>query len=200
MIELPNYGLRAYALFYARHGTSESFGQGELDWIVSEPMRKKIFALLLRAGWIMKSGRREYRCVSPEKAIRGLLEFRVPEVLMRARMEYALTGLSAVEVWSDYAYVQRGFERSPYFIKVLGKELHKWQGYLSGERVPNYVRSGSTIGEFVVLVPVERLNFEEKGGLKVEPLKETVRNAKGNYMHDYALNYIRKKYGKRVGG
>ena len=58
--EIPGYGLRAYALFFSRHGSSESFSQNELDWIVGQSMRKKIFSLLLKSGWIRKVSRNSY--------------------------------------------------------------------------------------------------------------------------------------------
>jgi hypothetical protein len=195
MRNLPNYGLRAYALLYSRHGAKEPFGQQELGWFVSLPMRKKIFSVLLGAGWLKKQGRRQYVCISPEEAVRGVLEFRVPGILRAAGMDYALAGLSAVEAWSDYSYVQRGFERSPYFLKVPRKDLKKWQAFLNREGVPNYVGSGSTIGEFVVLVPVGKLEFVVKDGLKVELLRETMREAEKNYLYDYAVEYMRRKYG-----
>ena len=38
-IEIPQYGLKAYALLYAKHGMSENFKQSELDWIVSGSMK-----------------------------------------------------------------------------------------------------------------------------------------------------------------
>ncbi|MFH0713216.1 MAG: hypothetical protein V1722_01595 [Candidatus Micrarchaeota archaeon] len=194
MIELPAFGMRAYALFFSRHGISEAFKQSELDWIVSEPMRKKIFALLLNSGWISKISKTEYKCTSPENAVKGILEFRVPEALKKATMSYAMTGLSAVELWSDYSYVQRGIERSPYFIKVLKRDVKKWQRYLNAASITNYVLKGSTIGEFVILQPVAKLNFIEKDGFKVEPLKETVKTASANYLYTYAFGYIKKKY------
>ena len=52
--EIPQYGLKAYALFFAKHKDKEAFKQSELDWIVGQSMNKKIFSLLLRAGWIKK--------------------------------------------------------------------------------------------------------------------------------------------------
>ncbi len=52
--EIPPYGLRAYALFFSKHGSREEFRQSELDWIVGQSMKKKIFALLLNSGWIRK--------------------------------------------------------------------------------------------------------------------------------------------------
>ena len=196
MMELPPYGMRAYALFYSRHGSTGKFRQGELDWLVSEPMKKKIFALLLRAGWLEKAARSEYRCVSPEKAVKSLLALgRVPEVLMRSSLPYALCGLSAIEIWSDYSYVQRSFGRSPYFVRVLKKDLRKWNVYLNEESVPHYVGKGSTIGEFVILLPVKSLEFVEKDNLKVIPLKEAILEAEGNYLHSYALKFIKRKYG-----
>ncbi len=187
--------MRAYALLYRKHGASGRFTQGELDWLVSEPMRKKTFALLKRSGWFEKVSRTEYRCVSPEKAVMGLLEPRVPEVLKKAKLPYELTGASAIEVWSDYSYVQRGYERSPYLLKVLKKDLKKWRSYLNSAGVPNYVRKGSSVGEFAILFPVAKLGFAEKDGLKVQPLRETLREAEGNFLFAYAANYIKKKYG-----
>ena len=65
--EIPQYGLRAYALFFIRHGLKGQFGQSELDWIVRQSMKKKIFSLLLRSGWIKKASRDRYVCVSPRK-------------------------------------------------------------------------------------------------------------------------------------
>ena len=123
--EVPQYCLRAYAMFFSKHGSRESFRQSELDWIVGQSMKKKIFAYLLRAGWIKKESREEYTCLEPSMVMKGLLEFRVPEIIKESEKEYSFTGLSAIELWSDYSYVQRGLEKSPYFIKVLRKDLKK---------------------------------------------------------------------------
>ena len=111
-IEIPQYGLKAYALLFSKHGTQENFRQSELDWIVSTSMKKKIFSLLLRTGWIKKNYEGTYSCINPSDAIKGLLEFRVPEIMKHADKKYAFTQLSAVEIWSDFSYVQRGWEKS----------------------------------------------------------------------------------------
>src|SRR3989338_10206386 len=107
-IEIPQYGLKAYALLLSRHGTKGKFRQSELDWIVSASMKKKMFSLLLRSGWIIKNTDKTYSCKNPTDAITGLLEFRVPAIMKSAVKAYAFTQLSAVEIWSDYSYVQRG--------------------------------------------------------------------------------------------
>ena len=59
-IEIPQYGLKAYALLFSKHGVQGRFRQSELDWIVSISMKKKIFSLLLRTGWIKKNVGKSY--------------------------------------------------------------------------------------------------------------------------------------------
>lgn len=192
---IPTYGLKAYALLFTRHGARGRFRQSELDWMVSTSMRKKIFSLLLRSGWIRKHPDGAYSCVAPEAAIKGLLVFRVPGIMRAAKRDYAFTGLSAVEIWSDFSYVQRGMEKSPYFIKVLRKDLGYWKRLFNGNEIPYYIGSGTTIGEYAVLVPVRRLAFVEKDGLKVEPLRATMRYARSNGIYAYASGYMERRYG-----
>ena len=116
------------------------------------------------------------------------------EVLKSSELPYALTGLSALELWSDYAVVQRKMEKSPHFVKVLKGDLQKWKDFLNSESIPNYVEKGGTVGEFVVLIPVSRLSFVKRNGLKAERLWETVRQAEGNEAYQPLLNYIKKKH------
>lgn len=193
--EIPPYCLRAYALFFSKHGSREPFRQSELDWITGQSMKKKIFSLLLKFGWIKKDSRNSYKCVEPQNVIKGLLEFKVPEIIKESKKAYAFTGLSAIEIWSDYSYVQRGIDKSPYFIKVLKQDLRYWKGFFNKKKMPNYVNAGSTIGEYIILIPAENINFIDKDGLKVEPLKKALRIAKDNEMYSYAYSYMRKKYG-----
>lgn len=193
--EVPQYCLRAYALFFSKHGSREPFKQSELDWIVGQSMKKKIFSILLKTGWIKKWSRDSYMCVEPAKVIKGLVEFKVPEVIKEAKKPYAFTNLSAVEVWSDYSYVQRGIEKSPYFIKILKRDLTYWKEFFNKNNIPNYVNEGTTIGEYAILVPVNDIKSVDKGGFKVEPLKTVLKTARDNEMYSYAYRYMRSKYG-----
>jgi len=194
-IEIPQYGLKAYALLFSKHGVRGQFRQSELEWIVSTSMKKKIFALLLRSGWIKKHANGAYSCANPADAIKGLLEFRVPQIMKEAEKKYSFTRLSAVEIWSDFSYVQRGREKSPYFIKILRKDLGYWKEFFNRHEIPNYVESGAAIGEYIILIPAGRLSFEEKNGFKVDSLKETMNYAKSNDMFAYAFGYIKSIYG-----
>jgi hypothetical protein len=193
--EIPPYGLRAYALFFSRHGIHEEFTQNELDWIVGQSMKKKIFSLLLNSGWIMKKSQNTYVCLSPQEIFKKILEFKVPQIIGKANRAYSFTNLSAIEIWSDYSYVQRGIENSPYFIKVLKKDLKYWKNLFNKNKVPNYVGEGSTIGEYVIFIPVDKIESTEKNNLQVEKLKETMKIAKENNIYLYAYNYIKDKYG-----
>ncbi len=193
--EIPQYGLKAYALFFIKHGSNEEFGQHDLDWVVGQSMKKKIFSLLLRSGWIKKTSRNTYVCVNPENAMKSLLDFRVPEIIRKAERPYAFTELSAIEIWSDYSYVQRGLEKSPYFIKVLKKDLKYWGEFFNQNDIPYYVNKGTTIGEYVILKPVKHLTAREKDKFSVISLSETEKLASANEIYSYAYNYMRQKYG-----
>ena len=194
IFEIPSYGLRAYALFYTKHGCTQEFSQKDLDWIVGESMKKKIFALLLTAGWIIKRKRNTYVCLNPKKIFNKMLGFKVVQIIKFAKKDYCFTGLSAIEIWSDYSYIQRSWEKSPYFIKVLKKDLRYWQNFFNLNKIPNYLNSGSTIGEYIILIPVEKLEFIKKEDLKTEKLDETLKIAKNNNIYLYAYNYMKEKY------
>src|SRR3989338_4653130 len=135
--EIPNYGLRAYALFFSKHGLQEEFTQSDLDWIVGQSMKKKIFSLLVKNGWIKKATSNSYKCVNPEAIFKGLLEFKVPQIMKESKKPYAFTGLSAIEILSDYSYIQRGREKSPYYIKIFNKNLRYWKSFFNKYRIPN---------------------------------------------------------------
>ena len=193
--EIPNYGLRAYALFFSKHGLHEEFTQSDLDWIVGQSMKKKIFSLLLNNGWIKKVRANSYKCINPELILKGLLDFKVSQIIKEAKKPYSFTGLSAIEIWSDYSYVQRGREKSPYYVKILKKDLRYWKSFFNRYRIPNYVKTGSTIGEFIILEPVEKLDYTEKDEMYVDTLKETEKMAKANSFYAYPYNYMKEKYG-----
>ncbi|MFH1175069.1 MAG: hypothetical protein V1725_08120 [archaeon] len=193
--EIPAYCLRAYAMLFSKYGTQELFSQSVLDWIVGSSMKKKIFAHLVRSQWIAKKSRTTYACNKPDKIMHSLLDFKVPDIIKETTRPYCFTGLSAVEIWSDYSYVQRSRERSPYFIKVLKKDVNYWKSFFNGKNIPNYMKTGSTIGEYVILIPVTAMKPTQKEGLHVEPLADTVQIARDNELYSYAYEYMRKKYG-----
>jgi len=192
MNEIPAFAQRAYAIFYTQHGSSETFGQEELDWVVRESMRKKVFAVLLRAGWLEKVSRRGYRCVEPGRIFAGIAGFQVPEMMREAARPYAFTGMSAIELWSDFSYVQRSMKKSPYHLKVLRRDLPYWKEFFRSRSIPSFLRKGSTFGEHILLFPAKSIRSVERHGLRVEPYRSTLRMAERNRLFGYAAEYMRK--------
>jgi hypothetical protein len=80
-------------------------------------------------------------------------------------------------------------------MKVLKKDLIYWKSFFNKSRIPNYINSGRSIGEFIILIPVEKLDFEEKDSLKVEKLNATIDMARNDKIYLYPYNYMREKYG-----
>ena len=196
--EVPEFCLRAYGLFFSLYGVDKSFHQSVLDWIVSQSMKKKIFSILLRAGWLEKKNRKEYVCKKPEIIMRGMLEFKVPDCMKKAERKYAFTMGSAVEIWSDYCYIQRSREKSPYFMYVEENDVNYWKNFFSKWRIYYYFGDGRTIGEYVIIIPVKKVEAVERNGLFVEQLQNVMRYAKENEMYAYAYEYMKKKYGEKT--
>jgi len=192
-MEIPKYVFKAYAMLYLKYKNKTEFKQSELDWITSTSMKKKIFSYLLRAGWIKKAKRDTYKCVIIETIMEDLFKFKVPEIITKAEKDYAFTMMSAAEIWSDYSYIRRSWEHSPYFIKVLRKDLSYWGNFFRGQGIPVYTREGTTIGEFVILVPVDELEFEERNELKIDSINETITFCTKNYLFERIKNNILNK-------
>ncbi len=196
--EVPELCLRAYGLFFSKYGVEKPFRQSVLDWIVSQSMKKKIFSILLTAGWLEKRDKYTYVCKKPEVIMNGMLEFNIPACIREAKKKYVFTRGSAIEIWSDYCYIQRSREKSPYFIKIEEKDIMYWKHFFSKHSIYYYFEKGGTIGEYMVIVPVKKIEGVEKEGLWVEPLHETMEYARKNEMYEYAYSYMKKKYGEKV--
>lgn len=199
MRKLPKYAFKAYALLYNRFGESK-FDQSYLAWFMTEPMRKKVFHLLTKSGWLKRIGRGEYACVHPEKILFKLFEFKVPSLLEKVKLNYCYARMSAVEIWCDYNYLQRSWECSPYFIKVLKKDLKKWVNFFKGNEIEVFIKEPKpTIGEFVVLLPVKKIDRTIVNNKPVEKLKDVVKFCEKNLeTFEYPLAYLVRKYKVRT--
>src|SRR5437867_11367204 len=98
-----------------------------------------------------------------------MVEFKVPKLLSEAGMRYAYTAASAVEVWTDYSYIQRSWEHSAYFVRVLSRDLSKWISYFRKHKVKVFnSKSELAMGGFVILKPERVLATATEIGLPVE--------------------------------
>jgi len=192
---VPTYAQEAYAILRSRFG-SDSFPADYLSWFVSRGMVKKTLHMLEHAGWIRRVEKGSYVCRNADEIFRSMVEFRVPRLLSEAGMKYAYTEASAVEVWTDYSYIQRSWEHSPYFVKVLRSELDRWVSYFRIHKVKVFIsRPELAMGEFVILKPADELAIVTHNGLPVDPLKLAVSYSEKNvHTFEYPLAYLKAKF------
>ncbi len=191
----PTYAQEAYAILRNRFA-SDSFPADYLSWFVSKSMAKKTLRTLERAGWITRVAKGRYVCTNADDIFKSMIEFRVPKLLKEAGMEYAYVDASAVEVWTDYSYIQRSWEHSPYFVKVLRSDLKRWTEYFREHKVKVFTSNPElAIGEFVILRPVDRLTYIVHNDLPVDLLESAVRYSENHIdAFEYPLAYLKAKF------
>ncbi|MBI2598347.1 MAG: hypothetical protein HYW50_04075 [Candidatus Diapherotrites archaeon] len=191
--------LQLYSLLYLKFGKKE-FGLDSVRWYFSKPMLKKLAFGLGEKGWVKKIRKGIYACVSPNRVIFGLFEPKVESILAKSKLSYCFSKATAAEIWSGESFVQRSWEYSPFFIKVLKKDLNKWASFLKSKNANFFVNAPSNaVGEFVVLVPVSSLKIDFFNGKPVEPLNETVEFCEKNKdSFEYVLAYVQNKFGKKT--
>jgi len=196
---VPTYAQQAYAILYNRFA-DQPFDSNYLAWFLSKGMVKKTLHTLEKKKWIQRVRKGSYVCVKPDEVFKGMVQFRVSRFLDEAGKTYAYTGASAVEVWTDYSYIQRSWEHSPYFVKVLRKDVELWTRYFREHRVNVFVEEAKpAIGEFVVLFPQERLESEVYDGKPVDKLSEVARFCERNIeAFEYPLAYLKSKFGIKI--
>lgn len=197
--EITKTEFQAYSYFWLKFG-EKPFEVSSLRWFYSRSMVKKILFKLSNAGWLQRIGRGSYRCIKPEQAVASIFESRAEKVLEKAGLPYCFFGASAVEVWSDFVYMQRSWEHSPFFVRVRKKDLRKWKSLLKKEGIDFFVRRPeNALGEFIILEPVKELKCSRQNGRPVTPLTETIKFAEKNiYSFEYPLAYIGRKFKRKV--
>ncbi len=175
---------------------SDSFPADYLSWFVSRSMVKKTLHTLERAGWIRRVEKGSYVCKNADDIFESMIEFKVPSLLSEAGMRYAYTEASAVEVWTDFSYIQRSWEHSPYFVKVLRNDLGRWIDYFRKHKVKVFTSKPElSMGEFVVLKPSRGFAIETHNGLPVDPLESAVAYSETHiHTFEYPLAYLKAKF------
>jgi hypothetical protein len=192
---VPTYAQEAYAILRSRFG-SDSFPADYMSWFISRSMVKKTLHTLEHAGWIRRVEKGSYVCKNADDIFESMVEPRVPGLLTRAGMRYAYAEASAVEVWTDYSYVQRSWEHSPYFVRVLRSDLDRWVNYFRTHKVRVFTsRPELSMGEFVILKPADEFEIVIHNGLPVDSLKLAVSySEKHVHAFEYPLAYLKAKF------
>lgn len=196
---VPTFAQEAYAVLHARFG-GDAFPSDHLSWFISQGMVKKTLHVLERGGWIRRVEKGRYVCVRPDAVFASMVQFRVPDSLRGAGRPYAYADASAVEVWTSYAYIQRSWEHSPYFVNVLRRDVDLWVERLRRSKIKVFVQHAEpSLGEFVVLKPKKRLTAAEHNGFPVEPLETAVRFCERHIgSFEYPLAYLKAKFHVRT--
>ncbi len=193
---IPTYAQHAYAILYNRFG-DRSFNSDYLGWFLSEGMIKKTLHVLERRGWIRRESKGVYVCVSPGEVFMEMVRFRVPKILEKTGRKYAYTRASAAEVWTDYSYIQRSWEHSPYFVKVLREDVDHWVRHFRDHKIAAFIEDAKpAMGEFVVLFPEEHFDHDVYNGKPVDGLGDVTRFCERHIeAFEYPLAYLKGKFG-----
>jgi len=106
--------------------------------------------------------------------------------------------MSAAEIWTDFSYIQRSWEHSPYFIKIKDSDLDYWKQFLSKNGIPFFMKEGTFIGEFIILYPQRSLKCSVHNGFPVERLVDTIKFCQNNSLFEYPLAYLKKKFNLKI--
>lgn len=195
METIPAYAQETYAILFNRF-EDQPFTPDYLTWFISKAMTKKVLHTLEKKGWIRRIRRGEYICKHPEDIIKNLVKFKVPTLLERTEKKYCYCRASGVEVWTDFSYIQRSWEHSPYFIKVLKKDLDFWVKYFRGHKIDVFIEKAKpSLGEFVVLIPEKDFEIVIQNNKPVEPLDKTIKFCEKNIMaFEYPLAYLVERF------
>jgi len=193
---VPVYAQEAYAVLRNKFG-GEAFPSDYLSWYLSKEMVKKILHTLEHAGWIKRIDRGKYSCNKSDDIFKSMVEYRVPELLRSSKMRFCFTEASAVEIWTDYSYIQRNWEHSPYYIRILSKDSKEWIDYFAKHKVRSFLSEAEpAIGEFVILRPQKGLaNVVIRNDLPVDSLKAVVKYCEKHFAaFEYPLAYLKAKF------
>jgi len=196
---IPTFAQHAYAVLHNRFA-DQPFDSNYLFWFLSESMVKKTLHVLEKRGWIRRVRKGSYVCLRPDAVFKSMVQFRVPRLLDEAGRAYVYTGASAVEIWTDYSYVQRSWEHSPYFVKVSRRDVESWTQYFRRHKMNVFVgKAGLAIGEFVILFPHEQLEFDIHDDKPVDRMEEVVTFCERNIeAFEYPLAYLKSKFGVKT--
>ena len=192
---IPTYAQQAYAILRNKFA-SDSFSSDYLSWFISKSMVKKTLHTLEKSGWIRRVGKGKYLCISADEIFKSMVEFKVPTLLEKANRKYTYADASAVEMWTDYSYIQRSWEHSPYYVNILRSEVEQWVQYFRKHKINVFIDEAEpSLGEFIVLKPQEKLAYEEHNNLPVEPLHTVVKYCEKHIdTFEYPLAYLQVKF------
>ena len=190
-----------YELWTIFSNWKHEFSTSEFARAFLSPHPRKVLHDMARKGLLEHLGYGKYRVKTVEDYVRAKNDVELGyDLLRRSKLHYALTDVDAVFIWTKGGYnAGRFFGFYPIHLKVLGSDVSRWKSFFrkSGRKsllVATKPRE-TMFGIFYVLHPVGKMRAEVLGGLKLDPLAETVDFCK-RYLFTYepALEMLNKEY------
>jgi len=199
---IPKYIQQVYAVLWNKFGENE-FSTKELiflDLFMSKNMKKKVLFLLNKNGWIKRKTRSKYVCVNPKIVFETFFKPVVIELLRSAKTKWCFSRLNALEIYSNFSVEHRSWMSSPFYIKVLKRDLKKWINLFKKHDITVFINEGKPeFGEYVILIPKNDFVVKIMDNYPVEPLEDVVKFAEQrSFEFEYELNYLEKKYARTI--
>jgi len=199
---ISKYAQKLYALLWNKFGERIFYTKqlNFLDVFMSKTMKKKLLFILYEQGWIKRIGRGRYICLSPNVIIDNFFKPKILDLLRKTKMKWCFSALNALEVYSDFSVGHRSWISSPFYIKVLKKDLKKWIKLFKKYEISILINVGKPqLGEYVVLIPKKTFSIKIINNYPVEPLDEVINFIeKRDFEFAYELDYLREKYGRAI--
>ncbi len=170
------------------------------------PDYNKVLHDMAKKGMLERTGFGRYKVRSPAEYISSKMDLNKAYGLLNdSEMEYALTDVDSVFIWTKGGYqVDRFFGFFPINLKVRDVDTARWKRFFSS-RKQRYIVGGARpketlFGLFYVLHPDKQVRAKDVDGLRVEPLQQVVKFCKKNIIsYEPALEMLDEMYGLRLG-
>jgi len=195
-----------YELWTILGSWKHEFRTGDFARTFASPNPRKVLHDLAKKGFLEHLGYGRYRVRGVEDYVRAKNDLELGyELLRTSELDYALTDVDGVFVWTKGGYnAGRFFGFYPIHLKVRSMDAPRWKSFFrrAGRKcLLTASRPKETMfGVFYVLHSTGRIKAETVGGLKVEPLEDTVDFCKTHaYTYEPALEMLDREYALGLG-
>ncbi|MHB8360281.1 MAG: hypothetical protein ACYDAO_03245 [Thermoplasmataceae archaeon] len=153
---------------------NRSFTVKEVEFLTGNLRSAKLLSELKKRGLLRREGRGIYRCVLPNLSDERKKEWdRIEKIIVLAPFKKALTGPTAVSIWSDGRYeVMPNHFMNVFHLNILSSDYEKWMNYLKKKGVST--KGIKKVGAYVDLIPETKFSFTYKNNKPVIPKKEVL--------------------------
>ena len=190
-----------YELWTILSSWRNEFSSEDFALTFASPDPRKVLHDMKKKGMLESNSRGWYKVRPVEEYAKSKNDIASGyELLNKAGLPYALTGVDGVFVWTKGGYnAGRFFGSYPIYLKLRRADLGRWKKffaehgrkYIVGDEKPRE----TLFGVYYVLYPEKTVEAETVDGLRVERLEKTVEFSKRNiYTFKPALEMLDDEY------